>query len=396
MEKVKLGDICNIKSSKRIYENEYSDKGIPFYRGKEISELSRGDNPKVELYISKERFNEIEKKFSSPKKGDLLITSVGTIGNTWVSDGRKFYYKDGNITQIVNNGKINTEYLSYLFKSNILRRQYMRESTGTAQIALTIEKLNKLVIPITSLEAQEKIVAALDNAKELIDKRRAQVEALDEFIKSVFYDMFGDPIKNNKKLETIKLGEHSKKISSGSTPKGGQSVYLAQGIPLIRSQNVLMNRLIYEDIAFISMKTHENMKRSMVLKNDVLLNITGASIGRIAVYYGEDFMANVNQHVCIIRLNEDILPEYLSYLISTEGFQNNIQRMNSGATREALNYTQIKDFDILYPNKQAQYKFVEIVRNTENQRQILQLSLCELENNFNSLMQMAFKGELFN
>ena len=93
MEEIRLGDICEIKSSKRIYQIEYSEKGVPFYRGKEISELSRGENPQVELYITRKRYEELKEKFGAPKKGDLLITSVGTIGNTWVSEVESFIIK---------------------------------------------------------------------------------------------------------------------------------------------------------------------------------------------------------------------------------------------------------------------------------------------------------------
>ncbi|WP_202594371.1 restriction endonuclease subunit S, partial [Clostridium butyricum] len=191
MEYINLGETCNIKSSKRIYQSEYCDNGIPFYRGKEISQLQRGEDIDVELFISKERFRDIREKYGVINKGDLLITSVGTIGNTWVSDGREFYYKDGNITQIEKNDSINTRFISYLFKSDIVKRQYLRGTSGTAQVALTIEKLNNLQIPKIDLRIQNKIVAVLDRAQELIDKRKAQIEALDQLVKSQFIEMFG-------------------------------------------------------------------------------------------------------------------------------------------------------------------------------------------------------------
>ena len=105
----------------------------------------------------------------------------------------------------------------------------------------------------------------------------------------------------------------------------GQSTYLNSGIPLIRSQNVLMNKLVLDDVAFISDETHQNMKRSQLMNNDVLLNITGASIGRVAVYEGENYGANVNQHVCIIRLTKELEPYYVSYYISSQRFQHEIK-----------------------------------------------------------------------
>src|SRR5699024_11648087 len=109
-------------------------------------------------------------------------------------------------------------------------------------------------------------------------------------------------------------------VTSGSTPRGGRKSYLKEGIPLVRSQNVLWNRLCLEDVVFISEETHNNMKRSQLKNRDVLLNITGASIGRSVVYEGESYNANVNQHVCIIRLNKYINSYYLSYYFINDDF----------------------------------------------------------------------------
>ncbi|MGV1086227.1 restriction endonuclease subunit S, partial [Clostridium perfringens] len=201
MEYTTLGEVCTIKSSKRIYQSDYLEKGIPFYRGKEISQLSRGEKLDVELYISENKYSELKDKFGKVQKGDLLITSVGTIGNTWVSDGRDFYYKDGNITQIVKNDNINTKFLHYLFKSNIIKRQYSKGTSGTAQVALTIEKLKKIKIPKVPLEYQIKTVKLLEKSQELIDKRKEQIGDLDLLVKSKFTEMFGDVFLNTKNFE---------------------------------------------------------------------------------------------------------------------------------------------------------------------------------------------------
>src|SRR5438034_1160884 len=111
----------------------------------------------------------------------------------------------------------------------------------------------------------------------------------------------------------VKLGEIAQELRSGITPRGGEKVYLKSGIPLIRSQNVLMNRLSLRDVAFISDDTHKSMIGSKVQPGDVLLNITGASIGRVTFVPNELKVANVNQHVCRIRPAQDVDPVFLSY-----------------------------------------------------------------------------------
>lgn len=164
------------------------------------------------------------------------------------------------------------------------------------------------------------------------------------------------------------LKNYTELISSGSTPKGGSDNYLDNGeILFIRSQNVLMNKFSNHDALYIPLNIHEKMKRTWVKNGDVLINITGASIGRTTVYLGEDNKANVNQHVCIIRLKDfkTIDPFYLSYFLSSNSFQRHIIKINAGATRQALNFSQIGKFKIPIPPIETQKKIVEMIKKAE-------------------------------
>jgi type I restriction enzyme S subunit len=142
------------------------------------------------------------------------------------------------------------------------------------------------------------------------------------------------------------LKDHAVKIGSGITPRGGQAVYKQEGIPLIRSQNVLNNRLDLSDVAYIDDAQHTKMKSSQVCPFDVLLNITGASIGRSCVVPLNLKDANVNQHVCIIRLKESYDPNFLSSYLNSFYGQKQIQSFQGGGSREGLNYAQIGSFKI--------------------------------------------------
>lgn len=101
----RIGSFARVTSSKRIFEESYVDEGVPFYRSKEITDLSKGLHVQTEIFIPEEVFEQVNEASPAPKCGDILLTSIGTIGNTWISDGRKFYYKDGNITQIEANDR---------------------------------------------------------------------------------------------------------------------------------------------------------------------------------------------------------------------------------------------------------------------------------------------------
>ena len=160
------------------------------------------------------------------------------------------------------------------------------------------------------------------------------------------------------------LKELTSLISSGSTPLGGQAVYHGDGpVMLVRSQNVQMNRLDVSDVAYISEEVDSQMKRSVVQHNDVLLNITGASIGRVARFGLKNTRANVNQHVCIIRPRPDRLsPRYLEYFLSSPVVQNDIHnRHQHGGTRQALTFAQIAEFEIPLPPLSEQKRIADIL-----------------------------------
>jgi len=159
-----------------------------------------------------------------------------------------------------------------------------------------------------------------------------------------------------------KLGTLLGKVGSGVTPKGGSDSYVSEGVPLIRSQNVLWGKLSTEGIAFIDAQQHAKMSGSFVLPNDVLLNITGASIGRACVVPSCLGEANVNQHVCILRVGDKLDSEYLSnFLISQQG-QREIALFQAGGNREGLNYEQVRSFEIPLPPLAEQRKIAEILR----------------------------------
>ena len=155
--------------------------------------------------------------------------------------------------------------------------------------------------------------------------------------------------------EQRKLSEITLKIGSGKTPLGGSSTYCDNGIPLIRSQNVNNDKVDLSDVVFIDEEIDESMANSRVYTGDVLLNITGASIGRSAVYK-EEFKANVNQHVCIIRVGNGYLPEFVQLLLASQNGQKQIELNQAGGGREGLNFQQIGLMQFLFPNIEEQYQ----------------------------------------
>jgi type I restriction enzyme S subunit len=150
--------------------------------------------------------------------------------------------------------------------------------------------------------------------------------------------------------QQVYLEELTIKIGSGITPTGGEKVYKTEGRPFMRSQNVGWGKLILDDIAYIDDMTHETFSSTEIQLDDVLLNITGASIGRSSVADERVIAGNVNQHVCIIRTKKrNLHPHFLNYFLLSRNGQKQIDSFQAGGNRQGLNFGQIKSFQITCP-----------------------------------------------
>ena len=158
----------------------------------------------------------------------------------------------------------------------------------------------------------------------------------------------------------LRIKDYTTKVGSGVTPKGGAESYLSSGIPLFRSQNVHNFGFLLDDIAYISEEIDEQMSGSRVLPGDVLLNITGASIGR-CFFTSDDFeRGNVNQHVCIIRPNQRVVKSsFLHYLLISNKGQMYIDLSQTGANRQGLTIEEIRNFSFDIPSLVEQQRIVD-------------------------------------
>jgi type I restriction enzyme S subunit len=191
-ETAKVENVADVGSSRRIFQNEYVSQGIPFYRTKEIVELSHGKPITTELYISHERYAVIKEQYGVPKKGDLLISAVGTIGEIWIVDGRdEFYFKDGNLMQIRPGEQLDSIYLRQCL--NVLIKHFKRMiPSGTAYAALTIDSVKKMVIPVPPLALQREFAAFVEKVEKLKDDARRSAERLDVLYRSKLQEYFGE------------------------------------------------------------------------------------------------------------------------------------------------------------------------------------------------------------
>lgn len=355
-ENVRLGEICTIQygfafNSKKFTED---DSKIPLIR---IRDVKRGfsntyyDGPFSSEYLV--------------HKGDLLVGMDGEFNIArWKSQDALLNQR---VCKIVANSNVDEEYLRFYLKRAL--KDIENKTSFVTVKHLSAKKLSNLVIKLPKKNIQISISKQLSFLESLIHNFNEENVLFDELVKARFVEMFGDPLINEKGWKIRKLKNISNKIGSGATPKGGKEVYIHNGISLIRSMNVYNNRFEYKELAHITDEQAKKLSNVKVEKNDILLNITGASVARCYIVPIDILPARVNQHVCIIRCKEIIHPIFLHGVITNKEYQNHLLKLaGTGATREAINKQQIESLDVIFPPIELQNQFADFVKEVDKSR----------------------------
>jgi len=323
----------------------------------------------------------------------VIIGRKGSINNPIYVE-TPFWNVDTAFGLVAKSEKLIPKYLYYFCKYF----DFEKLNTTVTIPSLTKANLLKIKINVPEVSQQSKEVEVLDKVSQVIELRKIQLEYLNNLIKSRFVEMFGDPIENTMNWKVYKLGDLSVQINSGNTPKGGEQVYVDKGITFFRSQNVWKDRLEMDDIVFIDKETHKNMKRSSLKHGDILITKTGrintenSSLGRAALYLGEDDAANVNGHVYFIRLKPDISNEFILKILVSNEYLGYIRSVCvGGIDKRQLNKNHIEDFPIICPPKDMQNKFIDFVHQVDKLKVEVKKSLDETQLLFDSLMQRYFE-----
>lgn len=194
--------------------------------------------------------------------------------------------------------------------------------------------------------------------------------------------MFGDPVLNPMNWPVMKLKSLTSKIGSGATPKGGRESYISEGIALVRSMNVYNGGFEYDGLAHITEEQAKELNNVTLMENDILINITGASVARCCVLPSDVLPARVNQHVSILRTKEEINPIYLSNLLISDSEQRVLLEIGGagGATREAITKTELEELKILVPPLTLQNNFAAFVQQIDKSKFEIANSLKRLYN----------------
>nr|WP_254310993.1 restriction endonuclease subunit S [Rahnella aceris] len=322
-----------------------------------------------------------------PTRMALGKVAINTIDLAINQDLKALFIKDNNV--------VDRDYLFRWLESQSSLIE--SEGKGATVKGITLPFLKGLNVPIPPLNEQKRIAAILDKADGICQKRQKAIKLADDFLRATFLEMFGDPVSNPKGWKVKPLKELSVKIASGSTPKGGSKVYVDKGITFLRSQNVWKNDIRLDDVAYIDEKTHSSLKKSSLKNKDILMTKTGrfntenSSLGRAALFLGDDDSANVNGHVYLIRLKVGVLHKFIVYILTSNEYREHIREVCvGGIDKRQLNKEHIEDFPIICPPDDLQMEFMRKLNSIQKIRSNAMTGLKEVTPLFNTLSQKAF------
>lgn len=386
-----LGEIITGNTPSKTIEKFWDSEDIYFIKPDIITDGEVNEICESNEYISEGA----RKKARVVSKNAIFVTCIGSIGKIGIATDGEYAFNQ-QINAIVPNEKVCPKYLAY----NLLFNRPRLIAVANAPVVPIINKsqFGDFTVNIDrDINRQFKIVERLDKITYLIKQRTQELNFLDNLVKARFVEIFGDPICNPKGWPVRKLKDISVLITNGNTPHGGSENYISSGIVFLRSQNIWRNKIIYDDVVYIDKRTHCNMSKSSLRHGDILITKTGrfntenSSLGRAALFLGDDNTANINGHIYLIRLNNTVLPEYVTTILTGESYRQYIRRVCvGGIDKRQINLEQVEEFPIICPSIEMQQNFVAFKAQVDKSRLVIEKSLKELETLQASLMQKYF------
>ena len=394
---VKIPEVLLFQEGPGVRKHQFTSEGVKLLNVGNINDGQINLN-KTKIYISeKEAYGKY--KHFLVDDGDLVIASSGIVVSNF-HNKIAFIKKDHlplcmNTStirfKVINKKLIDINYFKYFLKTNYFSSQLRRLITGSAQLNFGPSHLKKIDLILPPLKDQKRIVKILDKADILRQKRKQAIGLLDDYLKSVFLKMFGDPVKNEKGWKVGKLGNMIDFMTSGS--RGWAKYYSETGDIFLRIQNVRNNALKLDDLCFITSPDTAEAKRTKVRSGDVLLSIT-ADLGRTAVIPENFGDAYISQHLALLRLKKDFIPDYVAEFLTSGGGIRQMNRLNKGGVKAGLNFNDIKSLQIPIPDIEVQKVYLNKKINVQKTKQLMLAQFAELETQFQALMQKAFSGKL--
>lgn len=391
----KLKELFRIGSSKRVLKSQWQKSGVPFYRGREITLLAKSGSVENELFITQELYEEYSQKYGVPIAGDIMVTAIGTIGNTYiVRNGEKFYFKDASVLWLKKISQVDSEFVNYWFKSSLMREQ-LDEGNGATVDTLTIKKLQSLNIYFPQLTEQKQIVAILDDAFANIDRARKLAErnlnnARELFDSTLNQVFFQRGLEWGEKT----LGEVVK-VERGSSPRPIKSYITNKpnGVNWIKIGDVK------EGEKYIT-KTKEKITPAGALKSRYVKE--GDFLLTNSMSYGRPFILKTEGYIhdgwFVLRLPLYIDTDYFYFLLVSPYIKEQFGSLAAGAIVQNISSDLVKKAKLPIPpideQKSIAQKLDLISDDVKLLEKTYQQKIMTLDELKQSLLQKAFRGEL--
>lgn len=387
---VDLKSVCDIQSGGTPSRNENS-----FYNGNvkwaKISDLEKAGDGFIydtEEYISESGLKDIRNRIF--EVDTLFFAMYGSVGKTAITKDKMSCNQAILGITVNNTNLIDLKYLKYYFE--LTKEKLINSARGVALKNLSAGLIKELKIPLPPLETQKHIAQILDDAAALRDKTRQLIKEYDALAQSIFFDMFGDPVKNDKGWEKVSLINLCKKIQIG--PFGSQlhqADYKDCGIPLINPTNIKNGKVDYSKIAFISEKKYMSLPNYHLQVGDVLMARRG-DLSKIGLVIDEKCFCGTGS--LFLRPNQKLHPIYAISVLAHKSTIDKLYEKAQGITMANLNKSIVSSLEVTVPPITLQNQFAEKITLIEQQKELAKQELKESEDLFNCLLQKAFKGEL--
>ena len=389
MEKVRLGDVCEVLNGYAFKSEKYVDKGIRIIR---ITNVQKGFiEDKEPQFYPIEKKTEIEKYML--QDDDLLISLTGNVGRVALLEER---YLPAALNQRVGCLRIKDKNIlkSFLFhclNSDYFENKCIVSAKGVAQKNMSTEWLKEFKIPLLPVSEQESISNTLDKMDKLISIRKQQLGKLDELVKARFVELFGDPEHNEKKWDVFKLDAL---CSVSSSKRIYQNELSVEGVPFLRISD-LVNRIdtgSTECELYIPEERYEELKTLglVPIAGDMLITARG-TLGRCYTLTENDrFYFQDGMITWLYDFDKSLTTNYLTHLFEMSGFRKQIDSLQAGSTVAYLSISMTKKLNVMLPPLELQNQFTAFVEQTDKSKLEVQKSLEQLETLKKALMQKYF------
>jgi type I restriction enzyme, S subunit len=367
-----------------------TETGVPVLSAQNVKDGVLGFE--TDRYTSEEEYRAFNSRLAL-RKGDLLLTIVGTIGRAAVvSVVRPLVFQRSVAVIRPKAGIVDPRFFFHASRTPRFQAQLASSANQSSQAGVYLGRLKKVEIPLPPIADQRRIAEVLDRAEALRVKRRATLAQLDTLTQSIFLDRFGDPTTNPKGTTVVRLSDVTTRITDGVHQKPN---YTESGVPFISVKDITTGVLRFSDCKFISREDHNKFtKRCRPEKSDILYTKVGATYGRPALVDTErEFSLYVS--VCLIKPQKKLIdPMFLCATLGTSAVKGQADKRIKGIGVPDLHLDQIQSFLIPLPSLSEQRDFARCVVAVEKAKATHRASLAELDALFAVLQHRAFRGEL--